>query len=191
MATWTLTGQRTDGTSTIAVGTTDRIWFTSGVNITDNIVVGSYQDGTHVTDNVDAHSANCGGAGGHLNNTKYLTSTTVSINGAGSATLAANVPTNAQCPLKFNFSDPASVATSAAKFYAYDGTTDATPMAGVTFQAIEKGNTTWVAANGSGAAVNLANQAAATSHDFFIACSISPTSVGAKTGKVKISLTYV
>lgn len=191
MATWTLTGQRTDGSSTISVGATDRVWFNSGVNLTDNVVVSAYQDGTHVSDNADAHQATCGGAGGHLNNIKYLTSTTISINGAGSVSLAANVPTNVQCPLKFNFSDAASVATSNGKFYAYDGITDTTAMVGATFQAIEKSNTTWVAANGSAAALNLINQSASTSHDFYIACSMSPTATGAKTGKIKITLTYV
>jgi hypothetical protein len=191
MATWAFTGQRTDGVSTVTVGGTDRIWFTAGVNITDNVVVSSYQDGTHVTDNTDAHSASCGGAGGHLNNLKYASSTTLSINGAGTVTLSGTVPTTAQMPFKFNFSDAASVATSSAKFYFYDGTTDATPMAGVTVQAIEKGNTTWTAANGSGAGLTIANQAAATSHDFFVGCSLSPTSTGAKTGKMKITLTYV
>lgn len=122
---------------------------------------------------------------------KYLTSTTYSLNGGGSTSLAAGAPTTAQCPLKFNFADAASVATSNGKFYAYDGTTDATAMSGVTVQAIEQSNTTWIAANGSGSAVSLANQSAATSHDFYIALSLSPSSTGAKTGKIKISLTYV
>lgn len=105
--------------------------------------------------------------------------------------MAAGAPTTATCPLLFNFADAASVATSAGKFYAFDGTTDATAMVGVTFQAIEQSNTTWVAANGLGSAVSLANQGASTSHNFYIALSASPTSTGAKTGKIKMTLTYV
>lgn len=184
MATWTLTAQLTTGTLT--VGATDRIWW-NGTNFGDNVVVSAYQDSTHISNSSDTHTCTTN----HVNNTKYLTSTTVSINGAGSVSLSGSVPTTAQCGLKFNFADGASVATSGGKFYAYDGTTDATAMAGVTFQAIEQSNTTWVAANGLGAAVTLANQAASTSHDFFIATSVSPSSTGAKTGKVKITLTYV
>jgi hypothetical protein len=112
--------------------------------------------------------------------------------GASTVVAAGTVPTTAQCGLKFNFSDGASVATSAGKFYAYDGATDATPMAGITFQALEGGvSNAWVAANGLGSALTLANQGASTSHDFYIAVSMSPTSTGAKTGKLKISLTYV
>jgi hypothetical protein len=112
------------------------------------------------------------------------------LNGAAASNVTALA--NANAGLRFNFSDAASVATSNGKFYAYDGATDATPMQGVTFKAFEIANgSSWTTANGSGAALNLANQAAATSHDFYIATSISPTSTGAKTGRIKISLTYV
>jgi hypothetical protein len=182
MATWTLTAQLTTGTLT--VNATDRIWW-NGTNFGDNVVVSSYQDSTHISDNADAHRCTTN----HVNNTKFLTSTTVSINGAASSSLPVATGSTG---LKFNFSDPSSVATSNGKFYAYDGTADANPMAGVTFQAAEGGqSTSWAAANGSGSALTLVNQSAATSHDFFIASAVSPSSTGAKTGKVKITLTYV
>jgi hypothetical protein len=186
MATWTTTAQLTTGTLT--VGATDRVWF-NGALYGNNVTVSSYQDSTHITNNTDVHTCTTN----HVNNTKYLTATTVSINGAGGTTLAAGtVPTTAQAPLLFNFADPSSVATSATTFYFYDGTTDATAMVGVTVQAIEAStSTTWVAANGSGSALGLANQSASTSHNFYVACSTSPTATGAKTGKMKCVLTYV
>jgi hypothetical protein len=186
MATWTLTAQLTTGTLT--VNATDRVWW-NGATFGTNVAVSSYQDSTHITNNTDVHQCSTN----HVHNTKFIDSTHVSIDGGASTVLAAGtVPTTAQCGLKFNFSDAASVATSSGTFYAFDGTTDATAMAGVTFQAGEGGQTTtWIAANGSGSALSLANQAAATSHDFFIFTSISPTSTGAKTGKIKIVLTYV
>jgi hypothetical protein len=183
MATWTLTAQLTTGT--LSVGATDRLWF-NGATFGTNVTVSSYQDSTHISNSSDVHQCTTN----HVHNVKFLTSTTMSLDGAGSANLSTLTTGNA--PFKFNFSDAASVATSAATFYFYDGTTDATGMAGVTVQAGEAAVTsTWVAANGSGAALSLANQSAATSHDFFIASSISPTSTGAKTGKCKITLTYV
>ena len=183
MATWTLTAQLTTGT--LSVGATDRIWF-NGTNFGDNVTVGSYQDSTHISNSSDVHQCSTN----HVHNTKFLTSTTLSLDGAGSTNLSALTTGNA--PLKFNFSDASSVATSSATFYAYDGATDATAMAGVTFKAGEAAVTsTWVTANGSGAALSLADQSAATSHDFFVALSLSPTSTGAKTGKIKITLTYV
>lgn len=182
MATWTITAQLTTGTLT--VGATDRIWL-NGSNFGDSVTVGSYQDSTHISDNADAHQC----TSNHVHNTKYLTGTTVSVDGGGSANL--NTVTTGNCPLKINFSDASSVATSNGLFYAYDGTTDATPMSGVTFQAFEQGDSSWTAANGSGAAVSLTDQSAATSHDFYVGLSVSPSSTGAKTGKVKASLTYV
>lgn len=191
MATWSTTAQLTTGT--LAVGATDRIWYNSsagfGTAAANSITVAAYQDTMHITSNVDTHLCTTN----HVNNTKYLTATTVSINGAGSTTLAAGtVPTTAQAPILLNFADAASVATSATTFYFYDGTTDATAMVGITVQAIEAAtSTSWVAANGSGAALSLANQAAATSHNFYIATSVSPTSTGNKSGKQKITLTYV
>lgn len=186
MATWTLTSQLTTGT--LSVASTNRIWY-NGATFGTNVVVSSYQDSTHITDNTDTHLCTTN----HVNNTKFIDSTHVSINGGASTALAAGtVPTTAQCGLKFNFSDPSSVATNTAKFFFYDGTTDTTAMPGTTVQAGEGGQTTtWVAANGSAAALSLANQAAATSHDFFIFSSVSPTSTGAKTGAMKITLTYI
>jgi len=189
MATWTLTAQRTTGTLT--VNATDRVWYNgTGGTFGTNVVVGQYQDATHISNSSDVQQDTNATP---VHNTKFLSSTTVSIDGGGSATLAAGtVPTTAQCGLLFNFSDAASVATNTGKFFFYDGTTDATAMAGVTVQAGEGGQTTtWVSANGSGAALSLANQSAATSHNFFLFTSISPTSTGAKTGAMKITLTYV
>ncbi len=187
MAVWALTAQLTTGTLAV----TDpawRIWWNSGVAITDNVVVGAYQDNTHISNASDVHQCTP-----HVNNTKWRAdsgATSLSLNGAADSNISAL--TNAQAGLKFNFSDAASVLTSNGKFYAYDGTTEATAMAGVTFKAAEAViSTAWVTANGSAAALTLQDDTTATSHDFFIATSISPTSTGAKSGKVKISLTYV
>lgn len=188
MATWLLNAQLTDGT-TLAVNSTDHIWL-NGTNFSTQVTVGQYQDTTHISDVNDVERC----TSIHPHNTKFVDGTHVSIDGAGSQVLAAGgspVPSTAQAPLVFNFSDPSSVATSAAKFYAYDGATDANPMAGITFQAIECAqSTSWTAANGSGAALTLQNQGAATSHNFYIGLSASPTATGAKTGNVKITLTY-
>lgn len=183
MATFTWTAQKTTGTATI--GATDRIWLNGGTAVTDNVTVNSYQDGTHISNSSDVQQD----TNPYVHNVKYLTSTTMSLDGAGSANLSTLTTANA--PLKINFSDASSVTTTNAKFYAYDGTTDATAMAGVNFYAAEAGVTsTWVAANGSAAALSIQDDTTATSHDYYLALSASPTSVGAKSGKVKITLTY-
>lgn len=183
MATWTTYGVLQNGT-TLQLNATDHIWV-NGTAFGLNIVAGQYQDSTHISDSNDIQRDTTSA----LNNIKYVTSSTVSVNGGQAVTLSG--VTNSQVPLKFNFSDGSAVATSAAKFYAYDGVTDANPMVGITFQAAEVGDTAWTAANGSGSALALNDQGAATSHDFYVAFSASPSSPGAKSGSIKLSLTYV
>jgi hypothetical protein len=193
---WTVTAQVT-GAPTFTVGATDRVWFNGvGGAFGTNVVVGSYQDGTHISSNADAHVAACT-TGGHLHNTKFLTSTTMSLDGAGSANLSTL--TTGSAPLKFVFDTSdlggASVVTNSAKFYAYS-TSDGTPVSGVTVQAGEAAVTsTWVSigtTGGSAAGLSIADQTTATSHNFFLAVSVTPTSTGAKTTNVfKLSLTYV
>jgi hypothetical protein len=189
---WTVTAQLTTGT--LVVGATDRVWFNGvGGTFGTNVVVGSYQDGTHISNNADAHQCTTN----HVNNTKFLTSTTMALNGAASANLSTLLTT--QAPLKFTFDTTdlggASVTTSGAKLYAYS-TADGTPVSGVTVQAGEAAVTsTWVSIGTTGAAaagLSLGDQLTATSHNFFAAISITPTSTGAKTTNVlKLSLTYV
>lgn len=197
MATWTLTAQLTTGT--LSVGATDRVWW-NGATFGTNVVVGSYQDSTHISNNTDTHTCTTN----HVHNTKYVDATHYILDGGGSTLIAAGTaPTTAQAGLKFNFSDAASVVTSAAQFYFFNGTVDATGMVGVTPHALEcgaSGGTGWDIpnaggtpgnVNGNGNALNLAGQTTSTSHDFFIATSVTPTATGAKTGQIKIILTYV
>jgi hypothetical protein len=189
---WTVTAQLTTGT--LVVGATDRVWFNGvGGTFGTNVVVGSYQDGTHISNSSDAHQCTTN----HVHNTKYLTSTTMSLDGAGSANLSTL--TNGNAPLKFTFDTTdlggASVTTSSAKFYAYS-TSDGTPVSGVTVQAGEAVVTsTWVSIGTTGAAaagLSVADNTTATSHDMYFAVSVTPTSTGAKTTNVlKLSLTYV
>ena len=176
------------------VAASDHIWLTAGPNLTDNVTVGQYQDGTHISQSDDT-THRCSTT--HVNNVKFVDSTHFILNGGSSTVFSSSAPTTAQCPLRFNFSDAASVATSAAKFYAYDGSTDTNPWAlgsGGDFEAFEANASitpAWVAANGSGSALTLQNQAAATSHNFFVGISAKPGTTGTKSGKVKITLTYV
>lgn len=172
------------GTSPTTIDATDYVQFASGT-FNAPITVGSFNDSTHVETSVGGDKS----SGNTPKNSKYLTSTTVSISGGGSQNL--NTVTTANSPLKINFSHGTSVQTTSAVFYAYDGTTTTAVPTDVTFYAAEQGNSTWVAAAGSAAAVALNAQSAATSHDFFIILSSSPTSVGLKTAfRLRCELTY-
>jgi hypothetical protein len=99
--------------------------------------------------------------------------------------------TTGEATLKINFAHGTSVACSSITFWAYDGTTDSAVPTGVTFYCAEQGDTNFSNAEGSGSAMSVDDSGSSTSHDFYIAVSASPESVGEKTDfALKISLTY-
>lgn len=182
MATFTLTLQ---GATPTVIDATDIVQFAGAGGFNSKITVGAYNDSTHVK---TSGAANKSSANTPRNN-RFLTSNTVSVNGAGSTAL--NATSNANCALLINFADAASVVTESAIFYAYDGTTPATAPTGVTFKAAEQGDTNWTDAEGSGSPVTLTDQAASTSHNFYIQASVSPDSVGLKSAfTLRVELTY-
>ena len=181
MATFTWNLQ---GTTPTTIDATDIIQF-ANATFDSAVVVSEYQDTTHVETSVGGDKS----SGNSPHNTKYLTSSTLSLNGASSSNVVDL--TTGNCPLKINFSDASSVATSGAVLYGYDGTTTTAVPTGVTFQAFEQGDSAWTNAEGSGSAVSIADQTASTSHDYYFGISASPESVGTKTDfKIRIELTY-
>lgn len=181
MATFTFQLQ---GTTPTTIEATDIIQFAGAGGFDSKITAGQYNDSTHVESSVGANDSSANAP----KNNKYISATEVDI-GAGTVLLSSL--TDADAALKINFSDPSAVATESASFYAYDGVTTTAVPTGVTFQAAEIGDTNWTNAEGSAAALSLADQAAATSHDFFIAISASPESVGLKDAfSLRVELTY-
>lgn len=182
--TWTVVAQLTSGTLTLSP--TDKVWFNGvGGAYGTGVILGQHPDGAHISDQNDVHR--CTSA--HVHSTKFLDSSHVSIDGAGSASLP--IPAGS-CGLKFTFTNTTSVATSAALFYAYDGTTDANPVSGIVVQAAEGDqSSSWSNANGANNALRLTNQSTAQTHDFSVAVSVSPSVAGARAGKFKLVLTYV
>ena len=171
------------GTSPTTIEATDIVQF-AGATFGSAITVGQYNTSTHVESSVGANDS----SGNTPKNSQYLTTSTVDI-GSGSTSLSG--VTTANCPLKINFSDAASVTTTGHVFYAYDGTTTTAVPTGVTFYAAEQGDTNWTNAEGSAAAVTVTDDSAATSHDYYLLISASPESVGAKTAfKLRSELTY-
>ena len=107
MATWAVTGQGTDGSTNQTFGATDRICL-NGTSFGDNITVSSGDDSTHRSKIADAHLC----ISVHIHNIKYVDSTHFILDGGSSTALSSSVPSTANCPFKFNFSDSAFVATS-------------------------------------------------------------------------------
>ena len=173
------------GTTATTIDATDSIAFSNGT-FGQPIQVGSYNDKTHVRTSGGTDKS----ASNSPHNTKYLTSTTMSLNGGASANLSTL--TTANSPLKITIAESVNITVTNVKMYAYDGTTDANAPTGMNVYLAEQGDTTWKLAHGSGNALTLNDQTTpATSHDFYVAISASPTSIGTKdSNKVKITFTY-
>lgn len=179
------------GSTPTTIAATDRVQFAGAGGFDSKITVGEYNDTTHVKTSGDADKS----SGNTPKNNKFISQSggtggdsQVDI---GSGTVDLDTLVNGDAALKINFSDAASVAITNAIFYAYDGVTTTAVPTGVTFVAAEVGDTNWTAAEGSGAALTLTDQAAATSHDYYIAMSVSPDSVGLKSAfELRCELTY-
>lgn len=185
MATFTWTAQTLLDADEV-IGATDKLSF-YGSAFNDAIEVGEYNDSTHVEDNVNAEQCTTD----HIQNSKWLTSSTISINGAGTEDLGAAVPPDSDCALEILFNESPAVACTSISFWAYDGTTESAVPTDVTFQCGERPDTAWSEAEGSGAAMSLTDSSSATDHYFYLYISVSPTTVGVKIAfALKIQLTY-
>ena len=178
------------GVSPTTLGATDILQF-AGAAFDDAITVGEYNDTTHVESSVGADAS----SGNTPNNVKFISQTGGGGGDSqadwGDGTEDLDAITDAECTLKINFTHTSAVAVTDHIFYAYDGSTTTNAPVGVTFVAAEQGDPNFTAAEGSAAAVSIGDSGSAESHDFYIACSVSPDSVGEKTDFVlRDELTY-
>lgn len=189
------------GRSWTDVGANTVCFSGSGTDISEPITVAAWQDGTHIGAD-DPGADQCTGAD-HNNNVKFISSTEFSLNGGGSETLNDTNLLATECTLRIDFTDGSSVATSSARFYSYDGATVTTEAVGVEAYAYEQGvaeaggwtfindDSTSFGGDNSGERLDLSDQSTATEHTFYIAVTVSPESVGAKTDfDFGVALTY-
>lgn len=178
------------GTSPTTVGATDIIQFAGSGGFNSKITVNEYNDTTHVK----ASGGSDLSSGNTPNNVKFISQTGGTGGDSqadwGDGTEDLDAITNAEATLRINFSDASSVITESAIFYAYDGTTPATAPSNVDVRAAEVGDANFTQAEGSGSPVTITDDTAATSHDYYIAVSVSPTTVGLKEFAFRIELTY-
>jgi hypothetical protein len=179
------------GSTPTTIGATDIIQFAGAAGFDSKITVGAYNDTTHVKSSGGDDESD----GNTPNNVKFISQAGGTGGDSqadwGDGTEDLDAITEAEATLKITFSDDASVITEDAIFYAYDGSTPATAPTGVDVRAAEVGDANFTEAEGSGAALALDDQSTDTDHDFFIAVSASPTSVGLKDDfAFRIELTY-
>lgn len=205
MATFTWEGFFGAGPAWADIAANTVVFSGSATDLSEPVTVASWQDGTHIGDG-DPGADQCGA--NHNNNVKYISSTQFD-SGGGTETLNDTNLTADECTLRVRFTDAASVAITNARFYIFNSTTTTTRATGIDAAAFEQGQaaTTWTVVNddsvagaltvggtggdNSGHRLDLADQGAATDHTYYIAISMSPESVGAKTAlDMGVALTY-
>jgi hypothetical protein len=189
MATYTWVLQ---GSTPTTIEATDIIQFAGSGGFDDPITVGEYNDTTHVESSVGANDS----SGNTPNNNKFISASGGTGGDSeadwGDGTEDIDQITDAECALELNFAHGSAVAVSSHIFYAYDGSTTTEVPTGITFYCAESGDANFTNAEGSGAALSIADSGSATSHDFYIMLTASPESVGEKTDfAVRSELTYV
>jgi len=169
-----------------------------GATFGSSVQVGSYQDSTWITDG--AGSAE----GPQINNTKYDGVLTSGVVWNGIATTLRNIP-NMSGTMNIRFSDTNWVKTQNASVRAFNRVDPNVDQVGVTLQAAQlvhpwdefeilgSGDLEWSSIHGSGVTLSLlpspgesglnpnGPDTSGLRHDWYLALSASPTSVGAKT----------
>lgn len=174
------------------------IVFSGSGGLSTPITVGSWQDETHLGSG-DPGTDQCGT--NHVPNVKYVSGTQFD-GGSGTESLNDTNLVATECTLRIEFTDASSVATSNARFYSFDGSTETNEAVGIEAYAFEQGvgASSWTQLNddsgniggdNSGERLSLSDQTAGTEHYFYIAVSARPESVGSKTQfDFGIALTY-
>src|SRR3990167_2917573 len=136
MATFTFDGYMGAGPAWADFAANRIVFSGSLTDLAAAITVAAFQDGTHVgngTPGTDQCGAN------HANNVKFLTSGTMSVNGAGSGHINDTNLTEIECTMRIHFNHGVAVATSGARLYAYDNVTVTTEAPELDVYAFERG----------------------------------------------------
>lgn len=201
MATITFEAFYGAGPGWASIGANTFVFSSSLTDPTAPVTVLAYQDGTHLGSG-DPGTDQCGA--NHMNNVKYLTDTTMSLNGGGSENITDGNLANDECTIRVHFEDASEVVISAARFYAFNGTSVSSEAEGVTVYAFERGvayASGWTKINddanniggdNTGERLDLGDKGTpATDHYYYIAMSVAAQTVGQKTNfDVGVALTY-
>lgn len=199
MATFTWYGYMGAGPGWVDLSTNKVVFCSSLTDLDTAITVGEYNDGTHAGDGSPG-TDQCGA--NHMNNVKYIDANNMSVNGGGNEAINDTNLGETECTLRINFSHGASVVLSNIRLYMFNGTTTTTYAPNLDAFAFVRGesDTAWTQINNGGAGTggdnsgeryDIADRSTNTSHDFYVAISVSPETVGAKsTNDIGISLTY-
>lgn len=184
--TWVL-----QGTSPTTIEATDLLEFANGT-FGGAILVGEYNASTHVRSNANADDSSANTP----KNNKFISQSGGTGGDSqadwGDGTEDLDAILNAECALKLTVAFDSNITIANAIIYGYDGTTPATAPTDIDLRLAEKGDANWTQAEGSGSALGLTDKGTpATSHDYYIAISASPTAVGLENAnKLRLEFEY-
>ena len=172
------------GTTPTTIDATDLIQFSDGT-FDNPITVSAFNGGTHVRSSGGANDSSANTP----RNVKYIASGTADW-GDGTENLTAM--TTGEATLKITVGYDTNITVTGITMYAYDGTTPATAPTNLDVYLAEQGDSAWVNADGSGAALTLGDSTTpATAHNFYVAMSVSPSAVGTQSAnKAYFGFTY-
>jgi hypothetical protein len=176
--------EKLQGTSDTTIEATDFLAFANGT-FGQSITVDAYNDSTHVRSSAGADDS----VSNTPNNVKYVASGTADW-GDGTESLADML--DGEATLKITVAYDSNITVTDITMYAYDGTTPANAPTDTNVYMAEGGDAAWTQAHGSGSALAIDDSSTpATSHDFYVAVSASPTAVGTNSSnKYRFAFTY-
>ena len=173
-----------------------------------SVAVGEYQDTTFITNSTGTAE------GPQVDNIKYLNTASGIVNSAGSGIALTAIP-NYLSTLNIRFTHGSAITTQNAKFRVYDRSSINNSPSGVTCKVAElihpdttqtnngSGDATWTTVFGSGSIMDLTASPGvsgvsengpstqATQHDWYLALSASPDSIGSKLFAGYVELEYL
>lgn len=187
-----------DGT-TLQAGSGFGLYGDSGFGA--SVTVGAFQGRTYITNGAGTYQ------GPEVDNVKYLNSQSGILGQTGTGIALTAIP-NQQATMQIHFNHSSAIQVQNAKLYIYDRSSINNDPTGVTCYTAEiihptitqanngSGDTVWVNTHGSGQTLSLCNSPgtsgqfagngsnggiASTDHDWWVALSASPNSIGSKT----------
>lgn len=168
------------------ISATDILQFAGAGGFDDPVFITEYNSTTHVKTAASADKS----SGNTPNNNKFISQTGGTGGDSqadwGDGTEDLDQILDAEAALHINIADASAFAVSNAIIYSYDGVTTTDPLANLDVRMAEVGDTNFTEAEGSAAALALTDQGSATSHDYYIVISKSPTTIGLKEDVIRM-----
>lgn len=179
------------GDTDTEVGLSDKLQFASG-GFNQPIILNQYNDDMHVDEN-GAGTTDLAASNNPINN-KYISATQFD---AGSGTITFTAATTGDCALRINFSHGSSVTTKWAQLVCYGVDYDTPPVGIRVYYWSPDWYMDWADSDGDPywnkwpcSQLLFDDQATSTSHDFYVAITAKPTSIGAKSFIMECFLVY-